>query len=80
MSCAKENGIEMTDQSRQKQSEAWDRYLMRRAARLSRERRESTLMGKTVKEVKRCVTLAIDRVRETIPCSDPWDSDDWMDM
>lgn len=70
----------MTDQSRQKQSEAWDRYLMRRAARLAREHREATLMGSTVKEIKRRVTLAIDRVRETIPCNDPWDKDDWMNM
>lgn len=72
----------MTERERENREKNWDRYTMRKAVRLAREKREKTLVGKTVKEVKRRVALAIqaiDRVRETIP-AEPWNSEDWMDM
>jgi hypothetical protein len=71
----------MTEQTREKREAAWNRYHERKAARLTREARENRPVGKVVKEVKRRVTLAVDRVKEVVvPTEDPWNDDEWMKM
>ena len=71
----------MTEVGREKREAAWNRYYARKAVHMARERRNGQPVGKVMAELRRRVSLAVDRVRETIvPTEDPWLDDDWMDM
>ena len=69
----------MNEVGREKRELAWNRYLARKAVHLARERRNGQPVGKVMAELKRRVTLAVDRVRETIvPTDDPWTDDNFF--
>lgn len=72
----------MKEVAREKQEKRNDRYTAARHARLTREQRESRLLGRAVKEVKRVSSRVAETVAEKInPTPNPWeDDDDWMVM
>jgi len=82
MACSLQ-GINSMNASRKREKEiaSWERYYARKAARLTREAKEKTLVGKVVKETKRVVGKTVETVVEKInPSDDPWEDEDWMVM
>jgi hypothetical protein len=71
----------MKEVAREKREKRNDRYAANKHTRLTREQRESRLIGRAVKEVKRVSSRALETVAEKInPSPDPWEDDDWMVM
>jgi hypothetical protein len=70
---------EMTGVTREKSYESWRRWEAKTASRISRDRREKTIVGKTVKETKRIISVTVQAISEKInPSPNPWEEDDWM--
>lgn len=72
----------MNRQTKQERAQSYtNKYSDRKRARLARERRESTLIGRSHKALRRVVVRTLERVSERVaPTPDPWESEDWMVM
>lgn len=69
----------MTDATKEKSYESWRRWEAKKATHISREAREKTIIGRTVKETKRVVSITVQAISEKInPSPNPWEDDNWM--
>lgn len=66
--------------AREKAEARNDRYAAQRAARIERERRANTLIGRIKNEVRQCLDMAVEVIDLENNPENPWDDEEWMVM